>query len=223
MSFASADQGEDKSLTTVKLVILGETGVGKTQFILAADCDDIEQSFDTPMQLPRSPSTIGVDFRTRNWPVYSARTFKVQMWDTAGQERFHAMTPNSLRHSEIICVMFDLTDRETLDMIPKRWLKQINEYRTSVGFENVLVLLIGNKCDMTDHRAVTFNDGERFARQNDMRYAEVTALKRRSVYIVINDALFELHKLHQSRGSMKELEQTMGLAPKIESKRSGCC
>ncbi|URD76696.1 ras-related protein [Musa troglodytarum] len=98
-------------------------------------------------------STIGVDF-----------------WDTAGQERFRTITSSYYRGAHGIIVVYDVTDQESFNNV-KQWLNEIDRYAS----ENVNKLLVGNKCDLTDDRVVSYETGKAFADEIGIPFLETSA------------------------------------------------
>ena len=101
-------------LEKYKLVFLGDQGVGKTSIITRFMYD----SFDTAYQ-----ATIGIDFLSKTMYLED-RTVRLQLWDTAGQERFHVITKAYYKGAHGIALVYDVTDRRTLDNIDY-WLGNI--------------------------------------------------------------------------------------------------
>ncbi|OHT01734.1 Ras-related protein RIC1 [Tritrichomonas foetus] len=115
-------------------------------------------------------STIGVDFKIRTI-TQDKKVIKLQIWDTAGQERFRAITKSYYHGSHGIVIVYDITDRKTFDKIPD-WMNQIQQSDNS---EDSCKILIGNKCDLADHREVKIEEGEELARQYDIPFMETSA------------------------------------------------
>lgn len=148
----------------LKLLIIGETGVGKTSLLL---------SF-TGENLQNKGATIGVDFKHKMLTI-DGKITKLQIWDTAGQERFRTLTKSYFKLAQGIILVFDLTDENSIDNL-KTWIDQIKE-NTS---ENTVNILVGNKSDK-DERKVSSELAKSFAEKNNMKYFETSSRNKESV------------------------------------------
>ncbi|XP_052769372.1 ras-related protein Rab-13-like [Mya arenaria] len=150
----------------LRLLLVGETGVGKTCLLCRYASDDFVSSHI---------STIGIDFKMKMIDV-DGKTVKVQIWDTAGQERFEAITKQFYRRAQGILLVFDISSRKSYESVP-RWLQLVNENCK----ENTVVTLIGNKSDKADTRQVPFMEAQTFADQHNINFYEVSAKNRNNV------------------------------------------
>lgn len=141
-----------------KILLIGDSGVGKTSILLRFTDDSYSESF---------LSTIGVDFKIKTFE-YHNKMIKLQIWDTAGQERFRTITSSYYRGAHGIIVVFDLTDPESYENI-KQWLHEITRYAN----ENVCKMLVGNKSDLYEKRMVF--SGKEFAESKNIQYIETSA------------------------------------------------
>ncbi|XP_021285725.1 GTP-binding protein YPTM2-like isoform X2 [Herrania umbratica] len=124
-----------------KLLLIGDSGVGKSCLLLRFADDSYLDSYI---------STIGVDFKIRT-VEQDGKTIKLQIWDTAGQERFRTITSSYYRGAHGIIIVYDVTDQESFNNV-KQWLSEIDRYAS----ENVNKLLVGNKCDLTANKVVSY-------------------------------------------------------------------
>ncbi|CAE7560706.1 ypt-1 [Symbiodinium sp. KB8] len=114
-------------------------------------------------------STIGVDFKIKTIDLDGKRV-KLQIWDTAGQERFRVIASSYYRGAHGIIVVYDITDAETFANV-KTWLGEIEKH----GTEGVKTLLVGNKSDLEDKRAVPYDEAKAFADEHGMPFLETSA------------------------------------------------
>merc|ERR1712198_599261 len=143
-----------------KLLLIGDSGVGKTCILFRVS----EDAFNTTFI-----STIGIDFKIKTIEL-RGKKIKLQIWDTAGQERFHTITTSYYRGAMGIMLVYDITNAKSFDNIAK-WLRNIDEHAN----EDVEKMILGNKCDMEDKRMVSKERGESIAREHGIRFLETSA------------------------------------------------
>ncbi|RHZ52762.1 hypothetical protein Glove_457g89 [Diversispora epigaea] len=144
----------------IKYIIIGDTGVGKSCLLL--------QFTDKRFQ-PAHDLTIGVEFGARFVDV-EGKKIKLQIWDTAGQESFRSITRSYYRGAAGALLVYDITRRETFDHL-LIWLDDARQHSNS----NTTIMLIGNKSDLESKRAVSYAEGEAFARQHGLFFMETSA------------------------------------------------
>ncbi|TDL27281.1 GTP-binding protein ypt1 [Rickenella mellea] len=143
-----------------KLLLIGDSGVGKSCLLLRFADDTYTESYI---------STIGVDFKIRTIEL-EGKTVKLQIWDTAGQERFRTITSSYYRGAHGIIVVYDVTDNDTFTNV-KQWLQEIDRYAS----EGVNKLLVGNKSDLTSKKVVEYSVAKEFADQLKIPFLETSA------------------------------------------------
>lgn len=133
-----------------KVIIIGDSGVGKTNLLSRYTKNFF--SFDTK-------STVGVEFGAKKVQV-NGYNVKTQIWDTAGQERYRSITKTYYQGAKGALLVYDVSKRDTFENI-NRW---INELRMN-GDKNLIVIIVGNKSDLTEEREVSTQEGEERAKQ----------------------------------------------------------
>ena len=143
----------------IKIVIIGDSGVGKTNFIF-----QYTESRFSGLHV----ATVGFDYKSRILKLPSSKKrVKIQIWDTAGQERYMALNKNIFQKVQGIIIMYDLTNRNTFDSIDK-WLNIMSQ-----SVSGKVKFLVANKLDLADEkRIVTEEEGQRVAEENNMRFYE---------------------------------------------------
>ena len=131
-----------------KVILVGETNVGKTN-ILSMYCNGVFNS--------QSKSTLGVEFSTKTLKVKDIN-LRMQIWDTAGQERFRAVTNVFYKNTSGALIVFDLTRFSSFNAIDN-WIKDLRE----TAGDKILIVLIGNKSDLVEHRAVSNDEAKKAA------------------------------------------------------------
>lgn len=150
----------DDILTTIKILIIGESGVGKSSLMLRFTDDD----FDQDLAL-----TIGVDFKTKIINIDGVN-IKLAIWDTAGQERFRTLTPSYYRDAQGAILVYDVNKRSTFQKLDS-WLNELEIYGTK---SNMAKMVVGNKIDQGE-RELSREDGFKFAKKHRMLFLETSA------------------------------------------------
>lgn len=166
-----------------KLVLIGDSGVGKSCLLLRFADDAFTDSYIT---------TIGVDFRFRTIPV-EQKTIKLQIWDTAGQERFRTITSAYYRGADGIIMVYDVCDRDSFQHIDS-WLAEVNRYAN----ESTCKVLIGNKCDNESDRKVSYEEGKKKADELGISFVETSAKEATNVEQAFTTMSSELITLRES-------------------------
>ncbi|KAM9852094.1 protein ENTREP3 [Aulostomus maculatus] len=143
-----------------KLLLIGDSGVGKTCLIIRFAEDNFNSTYI---------STIGIDFKVKTIDV-DGKKVKLQVWDTAGQERFKTITTAYYRGAMGIILVYDITDEKSFENI-QNWMKSIKE-NASAGVSR---MLLGNKCDIEAKRKVSKETGEKLAKDHGIRFFETSA------------------------------------------------
>lgn len=147
-------------LTTLKILIIGESGVGKSSLLIRFTDD----TFD-----PDIGSTIGVDFKVKTINI-DGNKMKLALWDTAGQERFRTLTPSYYRGAQGVVFVYDVSVRQTFEKL-NEWLNECDTYATK---QDLVRMLVGNKIDKQG-REVTRQEGLQFAKRHSMLFIEASA------------------------------------------------
>ncbi|KER21229.1 hypothetical protein T265_15145, partial [Opisthorchis viverrini] len=100
----------------------------------------------------------------------SVYQIRLQLWDTAGQERFRSLIPSYIRDSSVAVVVYDICVVESFQQTAK-WIDDVRNERGS----DVIIMLVGNKTDLSDKRKVTTEEGERLARDLNVMFIETSA------------------------------------------------
>ena len=150
-----------------KLVIIGNSNVGKSSILMRFSDDSFNESYLT---------TIGVDFRFKTLNI-EQKLIKLQIWDTAGQERFRTITNAYYKGADVIVLVYDITNGESFQDIDKFWLKEVENYAE----KDVELIILGNKCDLEQQRAVGTIDVQEYAEKKSMEFYETSAKTNESI------------------------------------------
>lgn len=159
-----SDQNHQETAETIdyvfKVVVIGDSAVGKTQILSRFTKNEF--CFD-------SKSTIGVEFQNRTVTI-KGKVIKAQIWDTAGQERYRAVTSAYYRGALGAMLLYDITKRPTFDHVV-RWVEELRAHADN----SIVIMLIGNKVDLVDLRAVPAEDAVEFAEDQGLFFSETSA------------------------------------------------
>ncbi|KAL4483919.1 hypothetical protein ABPG72_013925 [Tetrahymena utriculariae] len=162
-----------------KYIIIGDTGVGKSCILSQFIDKRFKEKHDV---------TIGVEFGAR-MISFDNKNIKLQIWDTAGQESFRSITRSYYRSAAGALLVYDITKQDNLYLLAiqiqmqfllkrresfqhlGRWLEEARQN----GNPQMSFILVGNKCDLEQDRQVSYEEGEKFAKEHDLVYLEVSA------------------------------------------------
>ncbi|KAL4191268.1 hypothetical protein AMTRI_Chr07g79730 [Amborella trichopoda] len=196
-----------------KILLVGDSGVGKSSILLSFT----SQSFND-----LSP-TIGVDFKIRVLTV-GDKKLKLTIWDTAGQERFRTLTSSYYRGAQGIILVYDVTRRETFVNLSEVWAKEVELYSTN---QDCIKMLVGNKVDKEDERAVTREEGIALAKEYGCLFLECSAKTRVNVEKCFEELALKILDVPSLLEEGSTVGKRNNLKPKPEEQtptiQSTCC
>ncbi|KAJ1512047.1 Ras- protein Rab6 [Coelomomyces lativittatus] len=114
-------------------------------------------------------ATIGIDFLSKTMYI-DERAIRLQLWDTAGQERFRSLIPRYIRDSSVAVIVYDITNKNSFFSTSK-WIEDVKKERGN----DVIIVLVGNKTDLSDKRQVTTEEGEAKSKELNVMFLETSA------------------------------------------------
>ncbi|XP_023739665.1 ras-related protein RABA5e [Lactuca sativa] len=172
---SSDDEGEEYLF---KVVIIGDSAVGKSNLLSRYSKNEFNM---------HSKSTIGVEFQTQTMEI-DGKEVKAQIWDTAGQERFRAVTSAYYRGAVGALIVYDISRSTTFDSVT-RWLEELKTHSDTT----VVRMLVGNKCDLGNIRAVSVEDGKKLAENEGLFFMETSALDSTNVKTAFELVIKEIY------------------------------
>lgn len=130
----SNDTPKKDEKISFKIILLGDSSVGKTSLILRFCEGNFEEE---------SISTIGIDTKCK-YLKRGNKKIELKIWDTAGQERFKSIAKNSYKGADGILLVYDISNKKTFDSV-KKWIDNIKE---SIDMSKIGFIVVGNKCDL---------------------------------------------------------------------------
>ena len=208
-----------EEIISFKILLLGDSGVGKTAFILRFCEDKFEED---------SLTTIGLDQKNK-FVKRGNKKLELHIWDTAGQERFRSIAKNCYKGADGIILIYDISKYETFKQI-KTW---INNIKDSIDIDKIALLVVGNKCDMpkTDE-TVDEQSKQNFENTSKMKIIEASAKDNINVndsFISLIDKMLELglgkKKDNDDDNDNDEVNnsQQLKMPGNNKKKRDNCC
>ncbi len=198
-----------------KLIVIGDSGVGKSCLTTMATKNIFEESYS---------ATIGFEFFTFNIKL-NGKIIKLQIWDTCGQELYRSLITNFYRNSSLAIIVYNVTDRNSFENVDL-WFKELRTHSNP----NVKVFLIGNKIDLADSRKVTPEEAKKFKEDFMLNlYMETSAktgFNAKEIFIEAARVLFKEYNKYKKIDEEKKIklpklsEQDPNAV--IEKKKCGC-
>ena len=143
----------------INIILLGNTEVGKTSFILR-----YTEEYYQPIYL----TTIGIDFKVKETTLSNNKKYKLYFYDTTGQEKYRSIAVNLIKNAEGVLLMYDVTKRASFQSISE-WMESIYNSKP----KNFPIILTGNKIDL-EKREVTTEEGEKLAKNYGIPFYEIS-------------------------------------------------
>ena len=203
-----------------KVVVVGDSGVGKTNLIKRFINDTYNKD---------SKATVGVEFLSKTYLI-NQEVFKIEIWDTAGQERYKSITAAYYKGAKGAMIVYDVTNQTSFDNVDN-WANEIKEKAA----RNINLMIVGNKTDLTDKIVVTSEVATEKAKALEIPIMETSALDSTNVKEAFYQLLREMYKSVEDL--MKEYEQKQAGTPveqdsngvaldtkeEKKEKKGGCC
>ena len=192
------------TFNSYKVLLLGNSYVGKTCILLRFSEDIFKESYDV---------TIGLNYRIKSMTIEN-NPIKMQIWDTSGEEKFKAIAKNFYRGAHGVLLVYDICDKSTFSDV-KSWIEQIIE---NADNDEIIMILCGNKCDKEKDRKITKEEGENLAKSYGIPFFECSAKSN----ININE-IFDImaHKIYTKIGNRQS--SSVKLASNTIKKKIGKC
>lgn len=193
-----------------KLVLLGDSGVGKTSLVLRY----VQGTYG------EQQSTIGASFMTKKI-ILDDWTVKLQIWDTAGQERFRSMAPMYYRGAGAAVLVYDITSAESFDKV-QLWVRELQN-----NLKNDIVLgIAANKCDMESKMVVPFEKAQAYANEIGALLFKTSAKESKGVddlFEAITNRLIEVQKSRKMEPSTGGRGGSVDMAAGNKKSDKSCC
>ena len=143
-----------------KYIIIGDSFVGKSKILLRYTNNTYNENFVI---------TIGAEFGAKTINI-DGQEIRIQIWDTAGMENFKSITRSYYKNSICALIVYDISNKDSFKNV-LNWIEDCKVFSP----KNILLVLIGNKCDLEEKRQVSIEEGKKVAEENDMIFFETSA------------------------------------------------
>ena len=192
-----------------KMIVLGESRVGKTSLIKRYTKDQFGGVYLT---------TVGIDFQNKTIEIEDKKV-KLQVWDTAGQERFRNVAKNYFQSTQGFLLVFDITDKESFQKLNDFWIGQLKMNAP----EKAKSVLVGNKSDLAGQRQVSIEEAEEFAKDNNLKYYEVSAKEGTKVVELFFYLANEIYQSHTYEEFNENKTITLKKEKSKKKDKKKCC
>ena len=167
------EKNKSEYLYTIKFIIVGEQGVGKTNILHSFYNGKFSNSYY---------STIGVNYLSEDVKIDN-RIFHLQMWDTSGHVRFRSVTRGYYCKAACALIVYDITDYKSFESI-KNWIEEIKLYSNP----NIHLILVGNKKNLKKKRVISTEKGKKLAEKYELTFFESSALTGENINTIFFNA-----------------------------------
>ena len=199
---------------SVKVTLLGNSGVGKTCIIYRFTNNDYKEGTMT---------TRGADYSQKSITIKN-QTINLDLWDTAGQENYRSLGRHFYKDSLIVILVYDITNRESFEDLKTIWYNDLKRY----GEKYSVLAVVGNKSDLFENEVVSEDEGRKFAEEKNAEFMLVSAKTGDNITILFNvlvnkylDPSFQ----EQIEPIIQKNEDNIKIKkqPEKGKKKSGCC
>ncbi|XP_068654088.1 ras-related protein RABA4d-like [Aristolochia californica] len=187
-----------------KLVVIGDSAVGKTQLLSRFSRNEFCRD---------GMATVGVEFQTKTIFI-EKKLIKAQIWDTAGQERYRSITSAYYRGALGALIVYDITKWPSFERVPQ-WLEDLRMHADP----SVVIMLIGNKCDLEGLRSVSVETGREFAEREGLLFLETSAMDATNVEKAFLTVLERIYKVGTRKCLDINVERPLMLKPGFKGTR----
>ena len=189
-SFDEKDDEQNLKLVEYKIILVGDSGVGKTSILKKF----INNEFNEDIKC-----TINIDFFSKSIKIDKNLYTNLKIYDTAGQEKYRALIKNYYQGTDGIILVFDLTNENSFNKL-KSWINEVSD-----NTEKAQIILVGNKADLIE-RKIDEETAENFAKQRDIKYIETSAKEGTNILLLFEELALDINKKKQNDSSVVELE-----------------
>lgn len=196
----------EKAPIQLKVVLLGDAGVGKSSIVLRYVTDNFKTDAD---------GTVGASYMGKILTINDTMV-KLNVWDTAGQERYHSLARMYYKDADAALLVYDITKHDSFDGM-LRWHKEVVENSKS----NIVIAVAGNKEDLIDYETVALEEINSFVKSINAVFKKTSAKSNHGIEDLFNEIIYRLHPEIKNKPTNKPSIKLENQESK--SKKKGCC
>ena len=189
----------------LKLLIVGDSTVGKTNFIMRFISDKFNESYMT---------TSGIDLKSKDIEIKN-KNIRIQIWDTAGQEKYRAITRNLFLKVLGVLIIYDITNEKSYNNL-KTWVELIREDCGS----HMQIIIVGNKCDLDSERKINQEEVMKYAKKEKIEYIETSCKTGENVQKAVKTIC---EKILENNDLSTDMSFTLNSSSFMAPKKKKCC
>ena len=190
---------------TLKILIAGDSSVGKTNFIMRFVNNEFSSSYMT---------TSGIDLKTKDIEVKNKK-IRIQIWDTAGKVKYRAITRNLFLKVMGAIIIYDITNERSYNNL-KEWIKLIRE---ECG-KHMQIIMVGNKCDLDSERKISQEEVINYARKENLEYIETSCKTGENIEKAVKTLC---EKILENNDLNTDISFTLNSSSFMAPKKKKCC
>jgi len=223
MSRDDNEEIENDESESLKVVLIGESGVGKTSII---------NQFAKGVFNQDIMSTNGATFTTNKkefkQPDGSTKSISFEMWDTAGQEKYRSLAKMFFKEASVALIVYDVTSLKSFNEIQNYWMNLVKEHAP----KNIIMYIIGNKSDLIANEAVKEENAREYAKSENVNFFLTSAKDRSGIDELFNEIgnkYLNPEYMNSQENQERKLRQNEVAKVNKESlqqnqnKKKGCC
>lgn len=193
---------DDENEISCKVVLVGNSGVGKTCII---------NQYITNVFNEEQLTTTGATYSTKKLFIESKnKTISFEIWDTAGQEKYRSLTKMFYKDSSIVIMVYDITNEDSFNDIKSYWLDEV----INNSNENVIMAIVGNKSDLIENEKVKEEDVKNFANEKGIHFAVISAKMKNGIDDLFKDIGNKYYDSLKITDDSEELNKSKKLSKK---------
>ena len=193
----------------IKIVLIGDAGVGKSCIISTYFGNEFNENM---------PPSLGVSSLGKHIKIGDKKVL-LSLWDTAGQEIFHSLIKNFYKDTCVICLVYDITKKNSFYNLKSEWYKDIQKN----GRKNVILAVVGNKCDLFKSKEVDEEDAREFAEKIGAIFM-LTSAKNNASINELFEYLAEKYLSPEYESIVNEIKKERASSFNLnDGKNDGCC